>query len=274
MTASHDDQPSYLHGAEVSEQTRLEAQAKLLGGAEFLPALRPGMRILEVGCGTGAIAREVAGRVAPGEVVGVDREERQLGTARRLATDQGVKNMQFRSGEASKLDFPGGEFDAAYCRFVLEHVADPLAVVREMKRVVKSSGWVCAYEWANECDVCYPGSPAVREAWMAIYRFQEAHGGDPWIARKLYGIFLQVGLDDVKAEGSAWTVTAGEQENLRLFVEGAREITRQTRDGLLSEHFVSEELLAQAEQEYRQLLDCPHTFIVAGFCRAIGTKPL
>jgi cyclopropane fatty-acyl-phospholipid synthase-like methyltransferase len=59
-TASIRTEPAYLHGVAASEQARLEAQARLLGGTAFLPRLRAGMQLLDVGCGTGAITREVA----------------------------------------------------------------------------------------------------------------------------------------------------------------------------------------------------------------------
>ena len=189
------------------------------------------------------------------------------------SSSPGLRQSCTRSGEAEKLGFSDDEFDAVYCRFVLEHVADPLHVIREMIRVVKPGGWICAYEWANDCDICHPDSPAVRESWSAIYALQARHGGDPWIAKKLYGLFLQTELRDVKANASTWTVTGADREGLSWYINGAREITAQAREGLLSAKLASEELLARAEKEYQRLLDNPHTFIVAGFCRAVGVKP-
>ena len=94
----------YMHGADISEQERLETMARMLGGASFLPALEPGMRIVEVGCGTGAIAREVAAKTAPGEVVGIDKQLAQLDTARRLAHETGVGNVRFLDGDANVLE--------------------------------------------------------------------------------------------------------------------------------------------------------------------------
>ena len=75
----------------------LEVQAKLLGGAEFLLPLQKGRRILDVGCSTGAIAREVAVavKIAPGEVIGIDRNEPQIEMAKRLAATNRIKNAHF-----------------------------------------------------------------------------------------------------------------------------------------------------------------------------------
>ncbi len=272
MTTSDQHGPEYLHGAEASEQARLEAAVKIVGGAEFLPSLRPGMNIVEVGCGTGSLAREVASQVAPGEVVGVDRQEAQLDTARRLAQEHAVRNLRFCRGDANDLDFPYGTFDGAYCRFLLEHVASPVDAVREMARVVKPGGWVCANEWENGCSVVHPASPTVTHVWQALYDLQESLGGHPAIARRLYEVFTKAGLRSVEAVGQAWSITADEREKLLVYVDGAREIIRQGRDRLLGEGRVTAALLERADDEYRRLLESPFAFVMEGYVYATGTK--
>lgn len=262
----------YLHGTERGEQARLEVQAQLLGAAGFLPPLQPGLRLLDVGCGTGAITRAVALQVAPGEVVGLDREAAQLETARRLATVQGIHNLQFVQGDASQLQWPDESFDAVYCRFVLEHVADLQAVIAEMRRVVRPGGWVCAYEWEPGCFVCYPGSAAIEQVWQCIYQLQQRLGGDPWVGRKLYGLFVQAGLQAVAAEGRVWSLTAHEREPLRQYVTGAKEIIRQSTQPLLADGVLTPATLNQVEEAYQHLLDSPLAFVMHGFCRALGTK--
>lgn len=274
MAISDNREPQYLHGADAGEQARLEAMVTILGGVEFLPALTPGMRILDVGCGTGSIARRVAAKVAPGEVVGVDMQQDQLTTAKTLAEQHDIKNLTFKHDEAGRLDFGNSEFDGAYCRFLLEHVSSPVDVVREMARVVKPGGWVCAFEWENGCSVVHPDCPAVRRVWQALYDLQADMGGDPAIARKLFEIFTRAVLSEVKADGRAWSMTAKEKDKLRVYVDGAREIISQGRDGLLSQTRVTEDLLAQADEEYERLLAHPATFVIEGHVRATGIKPV
>ncbi len=270
MNSSDEHHAEYMHGTGDAEQDRLEVLAKLLGGADFLPSLSEGMSVVEVGCGTGAIARDVAARVAPGEVVAFDREEAQIETAGRLASQHGIKNVHFRVCPAEGLDLPDRGVDAIYCRFLLEHVADPVRVLREMARVVKPGGWVCAYEWENSCGAIHPASPAVNLVWAAIYRLQDIRGGDSRIARQLYGLFREAGLSQVCARGSAWTITAEERDKLQGYVTGAREIIDQTCDDLLAEKLVTPADLAQAEQEYQSLLDSPNAYVFEGFCRVVG----
>jgi ubiquinone/menaquinone biosynthesis C-methylase UbiE len=262
----------YMHGADRTEQERLETMARMLGGASFLPPLSPGMRIVEVGCGTGAIAREVAAMTAPGEVVGVDMQLAQLDTARRLAHETGVCNVRFLDGDANVLDFPDGTFDAAYCRFLLEHVADPVAVVRELGRVVKPGKWVCAFEWENDSHACYPESPAVNRVWEAIYRLQDEMGGHSGIGRRMYSVFTRAGLGDVQVHAHPWTCTGADRDRLEWYIGGAREIVSQMRDGLLERGFVTAELVDEASQEYERLLTSPDAFILEVMCCAVGMR--
>jgi len=272
MTTTSNSGPEYLHGTDEPEQARAEALAKILGGAEFLPPLTPGRRILEVGCGTGSIAREVAVKVAPAEVIAIDREEVQLRTARRLAANQGLANLRFQQGDAANLHLLDAQFDGVYCRFVLKHVASPLEVVREMVRVVRPGGWVCAFEWERGCSLHYPETPAIEEVWRALYDLQADGGKHPWIARSLYEVMLRAGLRQVNAEGRGWSITAGQKDKLHAYVDGAREIIGQVRDRLLSEHRVTAETLQEADDEYRRMLQSTTAFVMGGYVCATGTK--
>lgn len=274
MTTSDNQDSQYMHGADAAEQERLEQMTTVLPGIEFLPALKPGMRVLEVGCGIGSLARRVAGKIAPGgEVVGVDRQQAQLQTAGRLAKEQGIGNLSLHLGEATALDFPAAEFDGAYCRFVVEHVPDPLVLVREMMRVVKPGGWVCCFEWENGCSVIHPDSPSLREVWKAVYEVQLSLGGDPHIARKLYGILSQAGLGNVEARGRAWSLTPRDRDKIRVYIDSGREIIGQVRDKILQKDLATPELLQRADAEYERLVSHPEAFVMEGYVSATGTKP-
>lgn len=263
----------YLHGSDDAEQRRLEAQAWYLGGIDFLPPLAAGLRVLDVGCGTGAIARAVAGRVAPAGVVGVDRHAAQVQAARRLATADGVRNLHLLCGDAGALALPDASFDGVFGRFVLEHVSDPEGAVAEMCRVVRPGGWICAYEWEPGSFVNHPRSEPIDQVWRAIYDLQEELGGDPWIARKLFALFSRTeGLDDVAVEVRPWTVTARDPDRLRPYVAAARQVFREARAGLLSRGWVTEDVLSRAEQDYDRLVRSPEAFVSHGFGRAVARR--
>ena len=261
--------PPYLHGTGPGEQRRLEAQAELLGGDRFLPPLASGMKVLDVGCGTGAIARQVARRHV--DVVGLDREPDEIAAAQELASQAAV-NVTFQIGTAEALPYADATFDGSYCRFLLEHLVNPLPALSEMARVVKPGGWICALEWEPDALVMHPASPNVLEVWRAIYQFQASTGADPRIGRRLFELFKRVGLNDVKADTLAWSVSARELSALQMYVSGAREIIGQTRTSLLGGRYIEPKVLELALAEYEAVLTSPSTFISHVFCRAVGIR--
>jgi ubiquinone/menaquinone biosynthesis C-methylase UbiE len=103
-------------------------------------ALAPGMRVLDVACGTGIVARLAAPQVGPiGWVVGLDTNEAMLAVARAQPTPIGAQ-VEWRQGDTTKLPFPDEQFDRVLCQHGLQYVPDRAAALREMKRVMASGG--------------------------------------------------------------------------------------------------------------------------------------
>ena len=103
----------------------------------FIPYLRPGMRLLDCGCGVGSITLDLAGLVAPGDVVGIDVEPRQIDAARAAAAERGVTNVRFEVASIYELPFLDASFDAAFAQGVLEYLRQPVNALREMRRCLK-----------------------------------------------------------------------------------------------------------------------------------------
>jgi len=117
-----------------------------LAGELFLDWLnpRPGMRWIDVGCGSGAFTELLVQRCAPAETQGIDPSEAQLAFARTRPAARGVAFLQ---GDAMALPFPHDRFDAAVMALVIFFVLDPAKGVAEMARVVRPGGAVAAYAW-------------------------------------------------------------------------------------------------------------------------------
>jgi len=125
---------------------RYMGQWSRLAGEIFLDWLapRPGLRWIDVGCGSGAFSELVVTRCTPAEVQGVDPSEAQLAFAR---TRPGARMAEFRQGDAMALPFPADRFDAAAMALVIFFVPTPAHGVAEMVRVVRTGGTVATYAW-------------------------------------------------------------------------------------------------------------------------------
>jgi len=100
--------------------------------AFFLPYLRPGMQVLDVGCGPGSIAVGLGEAVAPGNVVGIDLQPTQIEQAHVLAAKRAVSNVRFEVADAYRLPFPDHSFDAAFAHALLNHLREPVRALVEM----------------------------------------------------------------------------------------------------------------------------------------------
>ena len=159
-----------------------------------LLAAGPGSRVLEVGCGLGDDAAALAGRVAPGgSVVAVDGSQAMVEAARRRHGD--VAELSFEIADATRLPYEDSVFDACRIDRVLQHIADPKAAIREMVRVLRPGGVLVAFD--NDWETLTVDSAdraltrTILNAWCD--RFPAG-----WIGRRMVGLFLEAGLDDIE----------------------------------------------------------------------------
>jgi ubiquinone/menaquinone biosynthesis C-methylase UbiE len=167
----------YVHGYGTPEQERLVEQAEhwrhrlIRDGTR----LEPGTRLLEVGCGAGAVLA-VLGQEFPGvRLVGVDIEPRQLDFARGHLERAGVEATLLEA-DASALPFGDESFDHVWMMWFLEHVSDPPAVVREARRVLVPGGAITAIEVDYSTCRAEPSTPAIEALIRAMVQGMAASG--------------------------------------------------------------------------------------------------
>jgi SAM-dependent methyltransferase len=163
----------------------------------FVP-IRAGQRVLEVGCGTGVVMRDLAALVGPrGAVVGVDPSRGMVETARALARRHPLKSrMRWRLAPGSALPFAADRFDAALAVTVLLHVADPAAVVAEMVRVTRPGGRVGVQDQDfGTVAVTHPDRALTeRILWgVATHMYEEPHSG-----RRMPALLRAAGLEEIR----------------------------------------------------------------------------
>ena len=151
--------------------------------AFFLPSLRPGMRVLDLGCGPGSITVGIAEAIAPGEVVGVDRQSEQVEQARALGVARGVMNARFEVADVYRLPFPDGSFDAAFAHVVLMHLREPVRALAELCRVLRPGGFagVRDSDWGARLHA--PATPLLEKWYALTIRVRQCNGGDPFMGR-------------------------------------------------------------------------------------------
>jgi SAM-dependent methyltransferase len=170
----------------------------------LLPQLRPTDRLLDIGTGPGTITADLAERLSAGSVTGLDKAPTAVAETRRLAAERGLRNLTVTEGDVYALPFPDGAFDVVHAHQVLQHLADPVAALREMARVCTPEGVVAVRDADYAAMTWYPGRPELQR-WLQLYRLVARHnGGEPDAARRLVGWARAAGFTSVSATASAW----------------------------------------------------------------------
>lgn len=211
MPAAPRETAVYPHGHHESVLRSHSWRTAANSAGYLLGSLEPGMRILDVGCGPGTITADLAELVPDGHVTGLERAPGVLGQARATAAERGLANTGFTVGDVHALPFPDGTFCVVHAHQVLQHVADPVRALREMRRVTRPGGLIAARDADYAAMTWYPPSQGLDD-WLNLYRrVARAGGGEPDAGRRLKSWALAAGLTDITATSSTWTFSAPEE---------------------------------------------------------------
>lgn len=257
---------TYIHGTHASEQERLAGLNRLTNPAflDFLD-LAPSAAVLEVGSGLGLLASEVAARVPEGEVYGVEYSPEQLA----LAKDG--PNLHFRQGDAHRLPFPDDTFDAVYCRYVLEHVRDPLVVLHEMRRVLRPGGRAFAQENNMFMVVFDPDCPTIDSLMPRFVALQARLGGDATIGKRLFGLFTGAGFRQVELSFQP-EIHPATAPTFRPWIENAAGVISGSAPLMIANGLATEDEMNRAVSELDSLLTRRDACALFHWNRATGTK--
>lgn len=193
---------TYTHGHHESVLRSHRWRTAENSAAYLLPRLSPEQRLLDVGAGPGTITLDLAGRVA--HVTATEVGEAELELSRQAAETRGVTNVDFRVEDVHALSIEDAAYDVVHAHQVLQHVADPVQALREMRRVTKSGGIVAARDSDYAAFVWWPESAELTE-WLRLYRrAAQANGGEPDAGRRLVSWARAAGFDDIEATSSTW----------------------------------------------------------------------
>jgi ubiquinone/menaquinone biosynthesis C-methylase UbiE len=209
-----------LRAADLQQRAMLEDYLADLP----LPA---GAHVLEIGCGTGAVARALAARPGVGEVIGIDPSPVFVERARLRAED--VPNLSFVAGDGRELPFDDGSFDAVVCHTSLCHIPTPDRVLAEARRVIAPGGWLAVFDgdYATSTVALYDHDPLQ----ACVDAAMDALVHDRWLVRRLPALVREAGFDVVRVRSHGYAETAKPHYMLTIVDRGADVLVASDRLG-------------------------------------------
>ena len=265
----------YVHGTDPVEQRRLSKLNALLNRTSLAAvAPRAGERVIDFGSGLGQLTRDFA-RAAGVPALGIERSEAQREEALRLARDDGEEALlEIRTGDVMTpplADAEWGTFDLAHARFVLEHVPDPLTVVRHMARAVRPGGRVVVEDDDHDVLRAWPEPPGLYALWRAYIATYAQHGNDPYVGRKLVALLAEAG---VSPTASTWLPFGGcvGDPNFPALVVNLGGVLEGARDDIIGGGLVSARQMDDTLETLRRWGQRPDAVLWFARCHAQGVR--
>jgi ubiquinone/menaquinone biosynthesis C-methylase UbiE len=219
--------------------------------------LRAGMRIADFGCGVGVVTRMLAEMTGPsGSVTGIDMNGAQLEQAAAWCAAGRLENVNFVEAQAGSTGLPQDSFDVVYCRFLLLHLADPVACLHEMRKVLKTEGILVVEDGDLKSACSMPPSPI--DAFADLFsRLGSIRGVDYSVANNLYHMVRRAGFSNVRLEIHQPALVEGEN---RHFLQWS---VAEAGDAFVKAGLITSEELARTLSGMQKAIDDPDVIILA-----------
>jgi SAM-dependent methyltransferase len=189
-----------------------------------------------------------------GHVTGIDMDKTQLELAGERARDWGLANVEFRNANVNDWNEPAA-YDLVYCRLLLEHLSNPIDLLRRVWRAVKAGGMIVAEDGDFEGLFSHPPNEGYA-FWADTYcRVTRRRGGDPAFGRKLYACFLEAGIPNPSVQLLQHARITGEAKSLSLLTLDA------TADAIVAGGIASESEVASARTSLDEATKDPQTVL-------------
>jgi SAM-dependent methyltransferase len=264
--ASKAEQVSFFENNVKAMSEMVERQLEVLD-------LKPGMKVLDAGTGSGAIARKIALKVSPGTVCGLDVDPFYIEEAARMAAIGGIRNVRFELGDLNgTLKYPDGTFDVCYSRLTMMFVRDPVKTVAELKRVTKIGGVIAVSDNDDGTWLSYPEMPKLWSLWGKYTEWAKAQGEDGRVGRRLFSIFIQSGLSSVRVFGFPMLVNA-QSPGLRVWPLLVRQLIENNSEAMIKAGFMTRGECETGFGEIPEFLTNQGSFAMATMLYAVGSVP-
>jgi ubiquinone/menaquinone biosynthesis C-methylase UbiE len=232
----------------------------------LLPHLGDDFVVLDVGCGPGNITADLATRVPHGAVTGIDQS---ADVVARASSDYSVEvhpNLSFQVGDVFALPYEDASFDVVYVHQVLQHLSDPVAALKEMRRVLRTPGVVAARDADYGGFIWAPDDP-VLDRWMDLYhRVTRANGADADGGRHLKKWVRTAGFEDLIVTTSNWTYESDDEREWWGGLWAERVVHSDFARQALEYRLASNEELEEISSAFRRWAGDPDgVFVVPSF---------
>lgn len=207
MTAMED---VYTHGHQDSVLRSHRWRTAENSAAYLLPLLEPGMSLLDVGCGPGTLTADLAMRVSPGPVLGVDVDAGVIDEARGHAETLRPRNLSFIRGDFRTLGLPPGSFDVVHAHQMLQHLRDPVGALEEMGRLARPGAVIAVRDCDYSATMWAPEEEGLAR-WLRLYlAVTRRNGAEANAGRWLLHWAHKAGLRSASYTTSTWTFSSPE----------------------------------------------------------------
>ena len=180
----------------------------------LLPYVRPGLRVLDFGCGLGSISMGLAKAAAPGEMHGVGDNALTIEEAQARARAIGQDNATFHVANLTDLPFEDGFFDVANCHNILMFIPDTRAALAEVMRVLKPGGIIGCREMICDASFIYPSLGVLQTVWEVFSGLVAFDDGHPQMGNSLKTNILDAGFENIRVNAAFDTYSTPKQIDL------------------------------------------------------------
>jgi ubiquinone/menaquinone biosynthesis C-methylase UbiE len=253
----------YIHGFTKSEQDRLFKQARIHEDIIFPHIDFSKCRdLIEVGSGVGAQTKILTEHYPQLAIQCVDASATQVERAcEALKPEIESGRVKVDQGDALKLPYQDNRFDGAFICWLLEHVQNPVEILEEVRRVLRSGGVIYCNEVFNATFYLHPYSPATLQYWMQFNDQQWSLKGDPFVGGKLANYLIKAGFQNVTTKVLTHQYDSRTPQKRAAFVDYWTDLLLSGAPGLIEAGRVTPKLVQEMTEESEALKRDPESVI-------------